>query len=60
MDKERSCATCAHETGIGQPVKAPCAGCIVCGECTKWKAKQSTNQQYDTGKPAGGMPAVPA
>ena len=35
--RQRSCATCIHQTPIGAQAPAQCAGCIVLGACTKWQ-----------------------
>ena len=39
--KSKSSATCAHMTRIGERIPAACAGCIVCGKCTKWEEKKT-------------------
>ena len=40
-DVSKGCATCAHMTPIGARIPSACAGCIVCGECTKWEKKET-------------------
>lgn len=36
---EKSCATCAYETKLTQPLHYMCIGCVKDGACTKWEEK---------------------
>lgn len=50
----RSCATCRHETRIGERVPAACCDCIVGGACTRWEAGEA---QTETGAAEASAPA---
>lgn len=43
----RCCGTCRHRTPIGTSIPYACAGCIQCGECTKWQPLEAETDQEE-------------
>lgn len=50
----RGCATCRHDTRIGERIPAACCDCIVGGVCTRWEAGEESTE---TGAAEASAPA---